>query len=166
MATKRGIKCFQKLYTFQRSTKERQARRLCTDSNTKKNKQTVLLDGTPMVCRAYYGLRHAIPTNWSGIPIAGVFSYLKMLLKIMKEWQYDYIGVCFDSAGPTFRAEMMETYKKNRSALPKELSRQFPIARQGTEAFGVACISEKGYEADDIIATYSSWAINEGHTVL
>src|SRR5207244_3573658 len=42
---------------------------------------------------------------------------------------------------------------------------QFPLMREAVKAFGLIPIEEKGYEADDIIATYSRQALEQGADV-
>jgi DNA polymerase-1 len=39
---------------------------------------------------------------------------------------------------------------------------QFPLTREATRAFNVACIEAEGYEADDIIATLARQAVEAG----
>lgn len=55
----------------------------------------------------------------------------------------------------TFRNEIYPLYKANRPELPEDLRPQFPLTREATRAFNIACIETEGYEADDIIATLS-----------
>src|SRR5262249_3996671 len=56
-------------------------------------------------------------------------------------------------------------YKANRSEPPDDLIPQFPLVREATKAFGVPCIEQKGFEADDLIATYSCRAREKGAKV-
>ncbi|MEM6763145.1 MAG: DNA polymerase I, partial [Pseudomonadota bacterium] len=54
----------------------------------------------------------------------------------------------------------------NRSAPPDDLIPQFPLMRAAVEAFGLTPIEKKGYEADDIIATYARQAAADGADVI
>ncbi|MDP8916332.1 MAG: DNA polymerase I, partial [Pseudomonadota bacterium] len=47
-----------------------------------------------------------------------------------------------------------------------DLVQQFPLIREATQAFGVACLELAGYEADDIIAAYSCRARDSGASVV
>ena len=64
-----------------------------------------------------------------------------------------HIAVVFDAGAHTFRNDMYDQYKANRPPLPEDLRPQFPLTRDATRAFNVACIEMQGYEADDIMAT-------------
>ncbi len=49
--------------------------------------------------------------------------------------------------------------------LPEDLRPQFPLTREATRAFNVACIETEGFEADDIIATLACQAREAGGRV-
>ncbi len=66
-----------------------------------------------------------------------------------------HVAVIFDHSSKTFRNEIYPLYKANRPELPEDLRPQFPLTREATRAFNIACIETEGYEADDIIATLS-----------
>src|SRR5262249_35481159 len=53
-------------------------------------------------------------------------------------------------------------YKANRPSPPEELVPQFPLIREAVKAFNIACIEQDGYEADDLIATYTKEALQGG----
>lgn len=89
-----------------------------------------------------------------------------MLFKLMvnqsDEDRPTHFAVIFDASGNTFRNEIYDLYKANRSALPEELIPQFPLTREATLAFGAPSIEMTGYEADDLIATYARIADEAG----
>lgn len=70
--------------------------------------------------------------------------------------------VCFDSHGPTFRHEIDPQYKQYRSAQDPDLAAQIQDARKHLERLGVICLSEDGFEADDLIATAAKRALLKG----
>jgi DNA polymerase-1 len=72
------------------------------------------------------------------------------------------VAVIFDHSGKTFRNDMYDLYKANRSATPEDLIPQFPLTRTATRAFNVACKEVEGFEADDIIATLACRAREAG----
>jgi DNA polymerase I len=55
-----------------------------------------------------------------------------------------------------------DKYKANRPEPPEDLRPQFPLTREATRAFNVACLEVEGYEADDIIATLARQAARRG----
>src|SRR5690606_15267696 len=56
-------------------------------------------------------------------------------------------------------------YKAQRPPPPSELVPQFPLTRNASKAYGLPHIEMEGWEADDIIATYTRHALAEGGKV-
>src|SRR6201986_5005412 len=73
-----------------------------------------------------------------------------------------HMAVVFDHAARTFRDEIYTEYKSQRPAPPEELVPQFPLARKATAAYSIPSIELPGFEADDIIATYTTQALAPG----
>ena len=99
-------------------------------------------------------------TNPEGVPVNAVFGFTKMLLKLIDDLKPIYAAVIFDVARKTFRNEIYEDYKGNRSDPPEDLIPQFSIIRDATKAIGLPVVEMEGFEADDLIATYSTIAKN------
>ena len=97
-------------------------------------------------------------TRRDGVPINAVFGFTNMLMKLLSETDADAVAVVFDAARKTFRSEIYPEYKAHRPPPPEELVPQFPIIREATRAFDVACVELEGFEADDLIATYAAQA--------
>src|SRR5210317_2662326 len=116
----------------------------------------ILIDGSGYIFRAFYGLPPM--TNQDGVPVNAVFGFTKMLLKLIDDLKPIYAAVIFDVARKTFRNEIYEDYKGNRSDPPEDLIPQFSIIRNATEAIGLPVVEMEGFEADDLIATYASLA--------
>ena len=55
----------------------------------------------------------------------------------------------------TFRNEIYQDYKANRSEAPEDLAPQFEYIRKSVKAFNLPSIELLNYEADDLIATYA-----------
>jgi DNA polymerase-1 len=122
-----------------------------------------LIDGSGFIFRAY----HALPplTRADGTPTAAVLGFSNMLAKLLSETDADHIAVVFDAAGTTFRNRIYDAYKANRGAPPDDLVPQFALVREATDAFGVCRIEMRGFEADDLIATYARHAVESGADV-
>ncbi|MGQ3277823.1 MAG: DNA polymerase I, partial [Shinella sp.] len=73
-----------------------------------------------------------------------------------------HFAVIFDYSSKTFRNELYDQYKANRSAPPEDLIPQFGLIRHATRAFNLPCIEKEGFEADDLIATYARLAEADG----
>ncbi|WP_026941402.1 DNA polymerase I [Hellea balneolensis] len=133
-----------------------------------KNSHVVLVDGSGYIFRAY----HALPPltrKSDGLPIGAVAGFSNMLFKLLRG-QTDaarptHFAVIFDKGSYTFRNDIYDLYKANRSETPEDLIPQFPLTRDATRAFGAAAIEMEGFEADDLIATYAKEAEAKGARV-
>ena len=92
-----------------------------------KKGRLILVDGSAYIFRAFYGLPSM--SNNDGVPVNAVFGYTKMLLKLIDDFKPVYVAVIFDVARKTFRNDLYELYKANRSEPPEELIPQFSIIR-------------------------------------
>ena len=124
----------------------------------KKGDHLYLIDGSGYLFRAY----HALPPlsrKSDGLPTGAVSGYCNMLWKLLEDMKDGdkptHLAVIFDAGKKTFRNEIYAQYKANRPDPPEDLIPQFPLVRDATRAFGVACVEEPGFEADDLIATYA-----------
>ena len=97
-------------------------------------------------------------TRSDGTPTNAVYGFTQMVLKIVEETKADHIAVIFDHARKTFRNDIYEDYKAHRPPPPDDLIPQFDMVREATRAMNVAAVEMAGYEADDLIATYSKQA--------
>ena len=127
-----------------------------------------LIDGSAFIFRAY----HALPPltrKSDGLPVGAVAGFCNLLWgQIQANKGKDgptHIAVIFDHSSKTFRDDIYPAYKANRPELPEDLRPQFPLTRDATRAFGVACLEMQGYEADDIIATLARQATEAGGDV-
>jgi DNA polymerase-1 len=123
-----------------------------------------LVDGSGYIFRAY----HQLPplTNKHGQPVGAVYGYTSMLWKLAAELDKaegpTHLAVILDKGSHTFRNDMYDQYKAHRPPAPEDLIPQFPMIRDATRAFSLPCIEEAGFEADDIIASYTRAAVAAG----
>jgi len=106
--------------------------------------------------RSYYATAYSgnIMKNSKGFPTNGLFGFVNMISKIIHEENPNYMLVAFD-IGKTFRHEKYDNYKDGRTETPDELKMQFPVAKEILTAMGIPYLEIPGYEADDIIGTFS-----------
>ncbi|MGB1547521.1 MAG: 5'-3' exonuclease, partial [Alphaproteobacteria bacterium] len=126
-------------------------------------KHVFLVDGSGFIFRAY----HALPplTRPDGTPVGAVFGFTQMLMKLISDTDADYVAVIFDSDRVSFRNDIYPDYKANRPEPPEDLIPQFMLIREATRAFNLPAIELKGFEADDLIATYARLASEAGAEV-
>src|SRR5215210_2563298 len=128
-----------------------------------------LVDGSSYIFRAYFAMFKAAQargksfTRSDGLPVGAVMTFGNMLWKLLREGiggvKPSHIAVVFDHSAKSFRNEIYADYKGHRPDAPDELKPQFPLMRDAVRAFGLIPVEQKGFEADDLIATYARIAL-------
>ena len=124
----------------------------------KKENRLILIDGSAYIFRAYYALPPM--SRKDGTPVNAVFGFTNMLVKLIEDYREEKLIVIFDAARKNFRNEIFKDYKANRGEAPEDLIPQFDLIKNCVKAFNIPQLEMEGFEADDIIATYSSQATN------
>ena len=127
-------------------------------------KNLSLIDASGFIWSAFHKLPQHLK-NRDGIIINAVYGYCNSIIDLYQKLKPEQIIAVFDTKAKTFRSKIYKDYKANREAPPPELIPQFPIVREATDALGIPRIEMDGYEADDIIATYTKEAEKNGVTV-
>ena len=124
-----------------------------------------LIDGHALAYRAYYALTKGRSSDrWvtgSGEPIAGVYGFTSVLLRILEQEDPDYLAVVFDT-GKTFRDEIYPDYKATRAKMPDDLRPQIDRIRELVDTFHIPRLEKEGYEADDVLGSVTRKAVDEG----
>ena len=130
-------------------------------------KHLYLIDGSGFIFRAYHATRDM--NRPDGTPVNAVYGFCSMLFKLLRDLENSekpsHLAVIFDAGRKTFRNDIYPDYKAHRPPAPDDLVPQFKIIHEAVEAFNLPSIQLKGYEADDIIATYAKQAEAQGHRV-
>ena len=133
----------------------------------KKGDHVFLVDGSGYIFRAYHALP-PISRKSDGLQLNAVFGFCNMLWKLLRDMKADekptHLAVVFDLSEKTFRTEMYPQYKAHRPDPPDDLRPQFPLIREAVNAFDLPCLEQRGFEADDLIATYVRQACEAGAT--
>jgi len=133
----------------------------------KKGDHVFLVDGSGYIFRAYHALP-PINRKSDGLQLNAVFGFCNMLWKLLRDMKADekptHLAVVFDLSEQTFRTEMYPDYKAHRPDPPDDLRPQFGLIREAVHAFDLPCLEQKGFEADDLIATYVRQACEAGAT--
>ena len=122
-----------------------------------------LIDGYGYVFRAFYALPPM--TRKDGTPVNAVYGFTRMLALLLRESSLKRCIVVFDAKGKSFRSEIYPEYKAQRRETPPELMPQFQLVRQAAEAFSLPIVEHEGFEADDLIASYTKEAREKGWNV-
>ena len=121
-----------------------------------KHNRLILIDGSGYIFRAYYALP---PMNRKdGTPVNAVFGFTNMLVKLIEDYGNEKLIVIFDAARENFRNKIYPQYKANRGETPEDLIPQFDLIKQSVKAFNIPQLELEGFEADDLIATYTHQA--------
>lgn len=110
-----------------------------------------IIDGSSFLYRAYYGMR---PLQTSqGVSVQAVYSFCRMIRKIIKDFNVEHIVVVWDSKGKNARHEIFPEYKATRQAPPSDLFEQKELILQFLTQIKMAQLSQVGIEADDLIGS-------------
>src|SRR5699024_7355946 len=125
----------------------------------------LLVDGMALLFRGYYATayRGNFMESRNGVPTNGIFQFLRYFLNAVDTFQPSQVICCWDMGSHTFRTELYEGCKANRSAPPKQLVPQFNLVKEVTSAFNVPNIGLKNFEADDCMCTLSCQYVHQ-HT--
>lgn len=113
-------------------------------------KNLFLVDALAHIYRAFYAPMNRMNAP-SGLPTKVPFLFANILRRLLKDYKPDYLGVVFDTSGPTFRDKLFDKYKAQRAPMPDELSLQIPYVRRLCEAMRLPILELQGFEADDVI---------------
>lgn len=116
-----------------------------------------LIDAMAFAFRAYFAIRTAL-TDANGRPTNALYGFTRLLLKILREQEAQYVAVVFDAPGKTFRDEMYKEYKATRQETPADLKEQFPMMHRLVESLNLPLFVVPGVEADDVIGTLARQA--------
>lgn len=119
----------------------------------------LLIDASGFAYRAF----HAIPPRQraDGMPTHAIIGFMSLLSRMIDRASkdpYDFAAAVFDAPGQTFRHKLYQKYKGGRTR-PDDLNRQLPILREAAHVMGFEPIEMSGYEADDLIATLATIAL-------
>lgn len=130
-----------------------------------KNDKLFIVDGMSLLFRSFYAMGPHL-TAPDGTPIGGVYGFLKVIAKILREQKPTHFAVCWDLKQKTFRHEIFDDYKGNRGEPPSDILPQIPIIQQIVEDMGCSTFSLPGYEADDLAGSLARYFEHYGDVYL
>ncbi|MDN0196071.1 5'-3' exonuclease [Streptomyces sp. S.PNR 29] len=129
----------------------------------------MLLDTASLYFRAYFGVPETMKAP-DGTPVNAVRGLLDFIDRLVKDHRPDHLVACMDADWrPHWRVELIPSYKAHRVAeeheagpdeeeVPDTLSPQVPVIEAVLDALGIARVGVAGYEADDVIGTFTARA--------
>lgn len=121
-----------------------------------KKKRLFLIDGNSLLYRSYYAIRHL--SNSQGLATNAIYGFVSMLKKLIDKEKPNYLGIVFDSKGPTIRHEIFKEYKANRKPMPEDLVPQVSVLKDLLSAFKIPLFQKTGYEGDDLLGSLANKA--------
>ena len=117
----------------------------------------LLLDGSSLMFRAFFGIPVGAFKAPDGQPVNAVRGFLDMLARLVSDRKPKALVVATDEDWrPAFRVNVIASYKTarlERGAMPAELQPQEPIIWAILNAIGVEVMGAAGFEAEDVIAS-------------
>ncbi|MBV9802969.1 MAG: flap endonuclease [Solirubrobacterales bacterium] len=120
----------------------------------------MLIDGSSLIFRAYYGVRESAPAP-DGRQVNAVHGFFDRLARLIAQRRPRHLAVADDAAWrPDWRVKIIPMYKSHRTAepIPRGLEPQMPIIRDLLAAIGIEMVGVAEHEAEDVIATWSRLA--------
>ena len=121
-----------------------------------------VLDAHSLIYQVFHGMPEM--TGPDGRPTHAVFGFVRDLQSLrsgataVHGGRPDMVVVAFDAGDLTFRHEMDDTYKAQRSAMPDDLSIQIRMIRRILDAYNLPVIVQDRMEADDLMASVAAQA--------
>lgn len=123
-----------------------------------------LIDGSGYIFRAFYALPNM--TAPDGTPVNAVYGFVTMFMRLLSNIECDYCVVLLDAKRENFRNTIYPAYKTNRRETPELLIPQFELIHEAVRVMGLPYVLQEGYEADDLIATYTNESLQKGYDVV
>ena len=109
-----------------------------------------------LIYRAHFAFSKNPIINSKGINTSAIYGFLNTLLEVIKKETPSHIGIAFDTKAPTFRSKMFKEYKANRQKQPEDIQVAIPYIKKIIKSFNIPILEKDGFEADDIIGTFTN----------
>ena len=127
-----------------------------------KRGRVVLIDAHSLIYRAFFALPPMSTSD--GLVTNAAYGFTSMLAIVLAS-RPEFAVAAFDVGAPTFRSKEYEEYKAGRRAMPDDLRPQIEMVRDVLQSFSIPIHGIAGFEADDLIGTFSRIAEERGHAV-
>jgi len=121
----------------------------------------LLIDGHSIAYRAFFALPAENFSTSTGQHTNAVYGFTSMLINVLRDEAPTHVAVAFDVSRQTFRMAEYAEYKAGRSTTPEEFKGQISLLHEVLDALRVRYVEVDGFEADDVLATLTSEAIEQ-----
>lgn len=134
-------------------------------------KKIILVDGFNLLSRAYFATAYGkeeeqLPKNTQGKYINALRVFFAKLKQLEHALDATHMTVAWDGKrADTKRNQDHAFYKAQRKDLPRPLIEQYELAAEMLPQIGIHQMQVAGYEADDIIGSFS-YQEKEGHSYI
>lgn len=121
-----------------------------------------MIDAFPLVHRAFHAQRQeqerdaaeALAKNEELPPRRAIEQFLQTICQLRRTFpKTTHMCVVCDHPTPSFRKQLVTSYKQHRPPLHELLRPQLPLIGQAAESLGIKSCSVSGYEADDVLVS-------------
>lgn len=126
----------------------------------------LVIDGHSLAFRAFYALPVDSFQTRDGQHTNAIHGFIAMLINLLKAEKPTHLAVAFDVSRFSFRTREYPEYKGTRGETPSEFIGQVPLLQDALKAMNIATISLEDFEADDVLATLSVRATEQGFRTL
>ncbi|PQO29994.1 DNA polymerase I [Blastopirellula marina] len=131
-----------------------------TDPNDLRGKNVWIVDSHSLIFQVFHAIKPM--TGPAGQPVAAIYGFARDMIYLLEKKKPDYLICAFDMHGPTFRHELYDDYKVNRSEMPEDLPSQIEGIRRLLDAMNIPVIESPGFEADDVLAAVAKVVDEQG----
>jgi DNA polymerase-1 len=115
-------------------------------------KRCLIIDGNNILYRCYHASQHFA---WES-EFKAIFIFLRVMISLLKEDNYQKLLVVFDSTKINFRHQILPEYKTHRLATPSQLLKQMEYLQEIFTQSNITLVKLINFEADDLIASFIS----------
>lgn len=127
-------------------------------------KTVYVIDGSSFLYRAYYAMK-PLHTK-QGESVQAVYGFVRMIKKLINQFNPSYMVVVWDAPGKTMRHEIFGGYKATRQAPPSDLFDQKKRIKEFNRLIGLTELEVGGIEADDLMYSLAKDVAQAGLNVV
>jgi DNA polymerase I len=112
--------------------------------------KALIIDSSNLIFRSYFAYPHL---SKGESPTGAFYGFAKSVIKMVKDYNPEYIFFTKDLPTPTWRHKILDSYKQGRKEPEMEMIQQIPVIHNWCQMITPNVFEADGYEADDLIKT-------------